>query len=197
MNELGYRAWMYRNVETRYSAGSGIAQSAAARRSLAMAFIGFFLEIVHLQPQATLRLDSKKSTNLNLPVWVRNLKPEPSDQRRQQTLHLQPRKALPDAAPRPMQEREERIRALRSPGCCVGTLEPSVWIELVRVSAPESTTSIDGPRSYCGEGALGNVHAADCRWNNGVTGCDGRGRVEAQCFVADGCKEGHVLRVED
>lgn len=155
--------------------GAALLRARLPVKVLTLPLISFQLAFVHLKPQSTNRLDSNKATNLYLAVRFCKLKSEPREERRQKTLHLQSRKALSDAATRPMQERDVRIRALRASRRSVGALEPPVWLEFGRVIAPESTTAIDGPWGYRHLRAFGNAHVADCCWDGCVAGCGGYG----------------------
>ena len=122
---------------------------------------------------------------------------EPPNPRREQARKLRLRKPLPNTAPRPMQERQETVIAVRAAAVvrrAVG-VEPALGFELESVGAPERGGGVDGPGREDDGGAFGDEVAGE----GGVVGGDahgeGDGGPEAQDLSADGVQVVAVVDV--
>ncbi len=161
-----------------------------------MTLFNLLVEVVHLQPQTPLRLNGNKPPDLNLAIRLRDLEAKAREQRREETLHLQPRKALPNATARAVQERDECVRAVRAAGRSFRALKPPFWLELSGIGAPDGLGAVDGPDGDSDLQAVRDRHIADHRGYGGLADGAGGGGVETQGLVADGCQYGHLFGVE-
>jgi hypothetical protein len=122
---------------------------------------------------------------------------EGSNPSSQQARKLSLCKLLANATPRPMQESEETVIAVR-PATVVRRavcVQPTLGLELKSVGAPEGCGGVDGP----GSEDDGRTFGDEVTGERGVVGGDahgeGHGGPEAQDFGADGVQVVAVVDV--
>jgi len=116
---------------------------------------------------------------------------EGSHKCRNQTPQLGFGKVAADAAPRPMQERRDRIVALRTTIVVrlAIFIDPSVWNELRCVLAPQLRRPVDSPRANDKLRSRWDECVVDCCWANGIPDGDWDRGIEAKSFIADGIEK--------